>query len=645
MTSKQTQLNSFPVFPIPILFIYRFPFQSPDLLRDWIAFVERGPAWQPSRWSRICSRHFLPTDFKENVFRKCLKRSAIPTVKKINFSFPPTTLAQFPQYDTISNDDTIVIDEDLPVSAALQLYQLQDSYSATTGMNITNNIDTISNSNAEAPYKIYEIICRLCAQIISDTNSTQQNIDDTGIMSIFTKCFPTITLELSDSFPNKICNDCLVNLRQFAVFVERVQTVQCEFNTNANHSAQDIIQESGGYNSGAEQIADKTTKTIVIKQEPIVNVKQEVIDFSRSAIVNNSLAATTMLNFTRNQETLPQNDAYCEFCDAYFLNNFELKSHIVKYHSNGCRENAAKTANNCEIMEIITLDNVMMIDLVGNKSTGAGCTDTIANAEQMFDSPLSPIAMPYPATILKVETLNEFEQREHFVRSLLVEHSYSRSTNEPNVGLKPIVKFLKQEDGIQLQQNIVPVQSMTPAFEVFESNISVEPTTIEQQLFETIEIDSQPLNGGAKCCPLCLHQCRDMYQYLVHKKIYHSREIFKRKSSHRFSAICQDCSALFLTKLAFTNHRNYMCPVRRGITYQCPFCRLNFVKWLEMRQHSKQCLVGQAISTLKSIGVQCDVPDALATNTKKCRYACEQCGRSYGRKTNLVCCGILCFSC
>lgn len=458
-------------------------------------------------------------------------------------------------------------------------------------------------------------------------------------MSIFTKCFPTITLELSDNFPNKICNDCLAKLRQFAIFVERVQSVQSEFNSNVNHSAQDATQESVGYNSGAEQITDESPKTIVIKQEPIVNVKQEIIDFSRSAIVNSMPAATTMLNLTRNPDTLPQNDAYCEFCDAYFLHNFELKSHIVKYHSNGCRENATKTANNCEIMEIITLDNVMMIDLVG-KSTGGGYADTIANEEQMIASPMSPIAMPYPATILKVETLNEFEQRENVVRSLLGEHSYSRPINEPNVGLRPVVKFLKQEDGIQLQQNNAPpVQSFTPAFEVFESNICVEPAVaaapVDSQIFESIEIDSQPISG-AKCCPLCFQECRDMYQYLVHKKVNHSRETLKRKSSNRFSAICHDCSALFLTKLAFTNHRNYMCPVRRGITYQCPFCRLNFVKWLEMRQHSKQCLVGQAISTLKSIGVQCDVPDTEETNTKKCRYACEQCGRSYGRKTNLV---------
>lgn len=623
----------------------------------------------PSRWSRVCSSHFTSDDFKENIYRKCLKRTAVPSIKKKLFNF---TITQ-----SFDEEDEPIVNEDILAAGHQLQQQIIDDVCA---ININESIVNYTTGQQHVQtqslhHKMYEITCRLCAQTISDINGNIQSIDDTAIMSIFTKCFPTITLELCDNYPTKICNDCLMKLKQFSQFVERVQAAQYDFtngnsivnqftslpqviatttttsttnksindNNNANNSNHKYITT----NNTNEPIIRDTSKAIVIKQEPFVNVKQEVIDFSRTG---------TTLRLQDN--FLPNTDAYCEFCDAYFINNFELKNHIVNYHSSRCRENATKTANNCEIMEIITLDNIMMIDLVGKSANNR--SDTIANDEEMIESPSSPIAMPCPATILKVETLNDLEQRENLSKFVLTEHSYFKSStineNSSILACKPVVKVLKQEDGVQVHQQqqqqhqTVYAAQFTTTAPIFDELLDaafesiVEPKScIDNDIQPQINVIEEIIGAESdiplispKICAICFQEFFDIYQYLVHKKIYHSHivAVVKKWNPKRFSAMCQDCSVQFHTKLAYTNHRNYMCPVRRGITYQCPYCRLNFVQWLEMRQHSKKCCANnatQAVSQLKDIGVQCDsMPDNVS------QYACEQCGRCYTRPSNLV---------
>lgn len=618
----------------------------------------------PSRWSRVCSCHFTPSDFKDNIYRKCLKRTACPTVKKKMFNFPTTTSFE---------DDELTVNHE----NTLALHQFQSQIIADES---PPNIDPIVNyttdehhqqlQTTEPHQKLYEITCRLCAQTIDYSSDNIQSIDDTAIMSIFTKCFPTITLELCDHYPTKICNNCLMKLKEFSIFVERVQAVQCDFtnsNTFANQlpSVSDVIATTttqctttesttnttvniNNNNNNSHQyisnnvtepiVSRDTSKAIVIKQEPFVNVKQEVIDFSRTG--------TTL----RLHDNFIQNDAYCEFCEAYFINNFELKNHIATYHSSG---NASKTANNCEIMEIITLDNIMMIDLVGKTKNNQ--SDTIANDEEMIESPSSPIAMPCPATILKVETLNDLEQRENLTKFVLTEHNYCKvsmiNENLPILACKPVVKVLKQEDGIQMHHQqqqqqlhqIVNVPQSTPNFQVFESFVEhesrIESDSQHLDVIEEVVADEHNV-FPSKICQLCNLEFHDIYKYLLHKKTYHFRSgLAKKWISKRFSATCQDCSGMFHTKLAFKNHRNFMCPVKRGVTYQCPYCRLNFLQWLVMRQHSKKCCIGNASQTegsfLKDIGVQCDTTSNHSLSMS--RYACEQCGRCYIRRSNLVC--------
>ncbi|KAG5858325.1 hypothetical protein JTB14_033292 [Gonioctena quinquepunctata] len=62
-----------------------FPFKRPDILELWIKAVRREN-WAPSRRSKLCGDHLLPTDYmvKSGCSTKRLKPNAVPTV----FSYP-----------------------------------------------------------------------------------------------------------------------------------------------------------------------------------------------------------------------------------------------------------------------------------------------------------------------------------------------------------------------------------------------------------------------------------------------------------------------------------------------------------------------------------------------------------------------------
>ena len=62
---------------------HRFPLEQKHehILQKWIDFVNI-PSFEPTKHSRICSLHFLDSDYYINhLGKKCLNRQAIPSVK------------------------------------------------------------------------------------------------------------------------------------------------------------------------------------------------------------------------------------------------------------------------------------------------------------------------------------------------------------------------------------------------------------------------------------------------------------------------------------------------------------------------------------------------------------------------------------
>jgi len=62
-------------------FYFRFPLENKTTLPLWIAFTEREPGWKPTRSSRLCSNHFIKSDYTPDHKKNVLKPSAVPSIK------------------------------------------------------------------------------------------------------------------------------------------------------------------------------------------------------------------------------------------------------------------------------------------------------------------------------------------------------------------------------------------------------------------------------------------------------------------------------------------------------------------------------------------------------------------------------------
>ncbi|XP_037040079.1 zinc finger protein 184-like [Bradysia coprophila] len=493
---------------------HKFPLNSPELLKKWIEFTDRGPDWFPSKWSSICSRHFLPSDFRIQHLRKCLKRTAAPsvTMKSLDFSSIP------------------------------------------------------ANDFSENHYKVKRIVCRLCAK--GGTEDQSKSILELG--STLVKCLPTIRLSILEHLPNEVCGDCIKKLIQYSLFIDRVASVQKDF---------------FGINAD-ETDGQSTTKPMIIKQEPIANIKQEIFEFNKST--RNVDDFFPQSSSAQDYYTDGESDAYCEFCDFFFINNVELKNHIVDCHSdNQC--NPRERANNCEIMEIITLENAAFIDLDEN------CVEENT--------------APQLQRVMKVEETPDVDRQDVLIQTISAEHSYASMLTTISEGHTSIVRNLKQEEmNVQVKSFIQPKQVEPPSVNEIEpeDGMSMEPIhyeTVETEpLKETScdKLESETLLNGqtvhvpkTKICPICTAHCRTIYHYFMHRSKYHNWSKKTRRPKRRLYFKCSDCSKMFLSKFAFDNHNRYSCS---SLRFKCSICHLEFSSGMSMLIHKRICKVLMARS-------------------------------------------------
>lgn len=553
---------------------HRFPLHKPDILHKWISFADRAPDWQPSRWSSICSRHFLSSDFRGHLCRKYLKPLAIPTVtiKKLEFN----------TFDLDMNDNFAIDDQ---------------------------------------ADRTHDQLCRLCARVesIEDLSTAASgSIDDPLTASNIAKCLPTtIQLDASDQFPKKVCAECLTKIQQFSLFVDVVADVQEYFLRMPFRSRDEQSTQSIKFSNSVVAI-----KPVIIKQEPIVKVKQEVMDSFRGLVQQEQATAKAAVAPV---DLFPENDAFCEFCDVYFINNVELKNHIISFHTTNSKE----VPNNCEIMEIITLENAF-VDLADNCVDDEYEQGTEHSVETNYCVPLEHV--------LKVEHLNDYEHR-GVLNAIQNDHSYVQIP--PNTVFMPLNESgLKQEPSTALQQ------LSDTSFKVFESS-----TSDDQRLDDVYE--------KRRTCSICSIKYKSVYHLLVHKK-KHKRAAIRRSLRKRQ---CYDCSSTFTSKLALKNHKRLLCHVRKSLT--CSVCQTNFRKLLLLRIHMKWCtkrdtssdavmpFEQEPLHSEEVIHFETDATSPIneahrftKTTTSELvtairqlqngRYACDQCNRSYGRKSNLV---------
>lgn len=252
----------------------RFNFDREEILTKWTEFVRKcknQPNWKPSRWSSICNKHFLPTDFKvqKGLLRKHLKSEAVPTIEAphtaiVNATGPPSLIPAAVE----------------PTSTSLTLSEA-----------ITNATLPLDRSSIGTQ-------CRLCTQIICNEGVNIFNCE--SLQEWTSKYLPRLNILSDDCLPKCICPSCFHQLEQFDRFSEVAMQSQNSFCAELADTVPSSTCNSFRHSFDAPRV-------IKIKQEPIVNIKEE------NYILNTAPTATEQQHseeFENNLSSLLLSDFY-----------------------------------------------------------------------------------------------------------------------------------------------------------------------------------------------------------------------------------------------------------------------------------------------------------------------------------------------
>lgn len=577
----------------------RFPLNNPELLKKWIEFTDRGPNWKPSRWSSICSRHFVSADFRDFLTRKCLKKSAVPSVMIRKNSNSSGSDANFP-------------------GAGQMIGKNGNEYRSNQVIHPIIVVKSLGNRDKETR-PLEGATCSLCGYYQDDTDhngslNLHENIADTMLK----KCFPT-TLLRHDLESNNICGECAQLLRLFSEFVDKVIAYQKELQSRTTAE-----KEIGGSASGSEVnysghrstaigtagvgCKEMATNNVFIKQEPI-NVKQEIVDISGKRSTVHSDSSYSVFSQTAPAVSLPflnhhrdrvgnYTSSFCSFCDRIFVNNYELESHICNTNRHQRREISAATNNNCEIMEIITLNNsISYIDL----------------AEDDTFQPITNHAM-------KVEHLSDFERRERIES----DHAYAKRIEVFNPKLKEEINY-DSTDSYESNIEVYEPSQNDLMVDLSNNNSGNESDFNDTSLFtmpKTMMITVSGLHTCDRCdvrfetaqalhehcrtmhalknkvCSVCSADFKSIHDYLVHKN-----------KMHAIGHQCSQCRRSFAFKHALSNHKRFTCsPGTSDQFYSCKYCGKRFRNRMSMNDHCKMCSASILNEKTKEGGIDQKVP-------------------------------------
>lgn len=485
--------------------------------------------------------------------------------------------------------------------------------------------------------------CTLCGHLYEDDADANGflNIDDGSVYSMVRKCFPTTSIRHNTESP-QICCDCSQLLRQFSDLIDKVMAYQKELQIKLNHmsEAPSETRLSGGRTAvgGCKEVS-----SIVIKQEP-VNVKQETIDISnkRSVIIPDSNLSKSIIptisSFYSNkvdnvegsiaQTRVPGYISwFCDLCDRIFFNQVELESHMCQPAKDRSRDNS--TNNNCEIMEIITLNNsVGFIDLADEEYiplNGAMKVEHIGDLERRerveYDHPYAKRIDAYH-TKLKQEIHDDSSYSSDSNIEL-----YNPSSNSLTVDLSNSVSG-NESDMNPSSPNVLPDAEMMPNKLMFCQKCDICFENIEA--FENHCRSMHTLKN--KVCAICNADFKSVHDYLVHKNKMHA-------VGHQ----CILCRRTFAFKHALINHKRFSCaPIIADMIHICKHCNKRHQNRTKLNKHYKTCTSNSTKFRINN--ENCPNPvNPLHTTTiikseNKNTIVCDVCGSQFSKRFNLVSC-------
>lgn len=539
---------------------FRFPLKSPKVLVKWIKFTNRGANWKPSRWNSICSRHFDKSNFREYLSRKCLKKDAIPTIiMKSNISYETYHLTTTTATTTTGS------------SAA-------DSPDDTRTMH-SEPEDYIGHVNDEGKLETSELveICRLCGdRADSLTCNPLHSLDEPDIEQMFRKCLPAINLNANSDQSRTICVDCVAQLKQYSNFIDKILLYQRELGAADGFDSFTASENGLVYENAAKFPIKSSTPnaTVFIKQEPI-HVKQEKVDSSNRRPLNAQLPMTSPSLFLNpfadlmqikgsiQQENIklaqpPQplppppklenstNSTYCCACDRIFGNCFEYRTHKCA-KSEACADR--ELGNNCEIMEIITINNPVCIDLAEDE-----------NAIALESRPL------------KMEIVSEQERKER----MEFEHAYAKRAT--SYGLKQEILDSNVDSGESGCDEAAYAHEEDDANQIYFECHNCNQSFVSQALLDDHSTQMHYYPAIMKTCAICNAEFKSSIEYLIHKNKMHTQR-------HQ----CRQCKRKFSTEIILRSHERLCARESKDFCFSCRHCGKIIRNLTMMRKHLKSC--------------------------------------------------------
>ncbi|XP_055838926.1 zinc finger protein 473 [Episyrphus balteatus] len=469
--------------------------------------------------------------------------------------------------------------------------------------------------NHEKDLKIPESNCRLCGICCRPVATFATNFEIFGMIQ---KCFPTLNIQLDDNLPKDMCSGCLKRLNSFSEFVDTVLNTQKHLHGTIR----------------SEKFIKPPERQLKIKQEPVVNVKQEVAEHFDSFL---------------SDELEEEQD--CEqkfsFCDFPMLNTQDI-------------------INNCDIMEIINLDDpfIDIPDDENGNEIGDIVNPGLFTPKSLISSKLDSInlvhehnyAMPIECkesinltNVYKTEKMEDKDDHDVVASSLppdtliTAKPKFSNNSESTIIGndlqfshnssassggklmvtsVSDLLPRPKVEANVKKPNIVVLNESIVKTASAFQ----LHPCCMCQSQFFSAEglshhvakthfpmvtlppnndspsIPIPPSNDSPEqviqekvdaksiICPTCSSCFSNIHDLIKHKNKTHSKLIGKRRKRGRE---CPCCLKFFISQMALKNHRNFVCLSKMNScqkTFKCRWCSKDtFSHWRIYRNHASRC--------------------------------------------------------
>lgn len=402
--------------------------------------------------------------------------------------------------------------------------------------------ESIDDYDQTADKQSHREYCGLCGTLVDHLlYNAFGSLDDYDINMMYRKCLPNMRISSDVDGSRIICRDCITQLQQFSKFIDRIV---------AHHRNVDVPFDADDFHS----INENQQKPIIIsdmplniKQEP-VNVKQENIDSSHKQ---------PMVEMKKSFVTIPieRSSRSNAILSTAQMNSDDSQGHIEP----------RSTSNNCEIMEIITLNNpVSIIDLAEDENT-------------------SNMKMKVEASRAALDTSNGTEHIEN-------DHSYARPTTNQ---LKQETIDLNAMDSAEQAEleGYDPNDDDVESYNTSETRLTCDKCDKSFDSDEMMNVHLAKSNCvTTKICPICSNAFESSYEYLKHKA-----------KAHPTRLQCRKCMRKFRTQKLLEGHERFCRKTPKNFFFKCRHCKKRTVTITEMECHLQECNVRSAEQETKQV--------------------------------------------